>query len=480
MCSVAGCDSWRRSAQRFQLPEDPEERLEWVTFIAHANKQRFRESSWTEICVCSEHFTDDCLVDAADRVQLKPGAVPSLGLNMGAEESSEGEAATEDETCSSITEVPETVAVIAEESDPRDQPVESSDPGETDSSEDREPAWGVFPVKLFPAKQNDDPSDHIDYCDYLSLTPIHSQLCTDCGRFFDRRKPHTCEHKIKPYACYICGKRCVNEVALNFHSRVHNENYEFRCKFCNVAFKLKADKFAHEQIHVTQGKPYKCPDCSETFATNKERRVHLENHRGAIELKCRFCGLEFFRALSIQRHLLVHTGAKPHKCSVCQRGFNQSSHLKSHMRLHTGERPYKCQHCDKCFNHNVSLKNHVQRYHPAHSGLEQKKDAKSNQKRHIYSSESDGLTKSPERALDSDEEEHDTDYDAQVTDDETQMEGFYRPKTLRRAKGRPKGRPKNFEPKTLKPRKLNGKRQKKKQFTDEEKEPSGINPSPEG
>uniref|UniRef100_A0A3P9N201 THAP-type domain-containing protein n=1 Tax=Poecilia reticulata TaxID=8081 RepID=A0A3P9N201_POERE len=78
MCSVAGCDSSRRSAQRFKLPEDPEERLEWVMFIAKVNKQCFKESSWTDIYVCSEHFPDDCLVNVNDRVQLKPSAVPSL------------------------------------------------------------------------------------------------------------------------------------------------------------------------------------------------------------------------------------------------------------------------------------------------------------------------------------------------------------------------------------------------------------------
>ncbi|XP_054888635.1 zinc finger protein 436-like [Poeciliopsis prolifica] len=460
MCSVAGCNSSRRSAQLFKLPEDPEERLEWVMFIAEVNKQCFKESSWTDISVCSEHFPDDCLVTVDDRVQLKPSAVPSLCLNMGAEESSEWEAPTEDATSSIVSEVPQIDAVLDEESDPKDGSVESSDSGEMDSDEDWKPARGVFPVKLFPAKQSNDSVEHIDYCDYLSLTPIHSQLCTDCGRFFDRRKPHTCEHKVKPYSCYICGKRCVNEVALNFHSRIHNEDYEFNCKFCNVTFKLKADKFAHEQIHITQGKPYKCPDCLETFATNKERRIHLENHRGTIELKCRFCGVEFFRALSIQRHLLIHTGAKPYKCSVCQRGFNQSSHLKSHMRLHTGERPYKCQRCDKCFNHNVSLKNHIQRYHPVHSGPEAQTDTKINQKRDANSSKSDMFRKRISQDLDSDEEEQDTDSDAQITDDETRMEGFYRPKSRRRGTGRPIGRPKNFESNVVKTGKLNGKSQK--------------------
>uniref|UniRef100_A0A3P8SFR3 C2H2-type domain-containing protein n=1 Tax=Amphiprion percula TaxID=161767 RepID=A0A3P8SFR3_AMPPE len=134
------------------------------------------------------------------------------------------------------------------------------------------------------------------------------------------------------------------------------------------------DASSHPQqdnTHQTEGKPYKCPDCSETFASNKERTLHLEDHRGPRQLKCHICGIEFSRPTPLQRHLAVHTGAKPFKCSVCQRGFNQPSHLKSHMRLHTGERPYKCQHCDKCFNHNVSLKSHIQRYHTSSSGHEQ-------------------------------------------------------------------------------------------------------------
>ncbi|XP_072219066.1 uncharacterized protein [Leuresthes tenuis] len=651
MCSVCGCDSWRRSAQSFKLPEDPERRLEWVMFIAEVNKQRFKESSWTDIAVCSEHFAGECFVNSG-AVQLKPGAVPSLCVSSGpdnpvrspgcailtlqgdttgglssllifhddvmfesskatftlqliidditpidqpewclgsnhgngnryyrtepvdnteavgqcdplkagdrsnssSEESrptstssqkspvpigassvcslmqpkdantylfkekaallkTEGkflvnekrllrlfsrrcpscggklemlkvtrgvvvivtqqclqcdythqaksqvhgsvpaaedghlregvdvtaEAAPGDETSSSISEVPEVVAVIDEENDSVDESRESSDPGDASSDEDWRPVQGVFPVKLFHVQPNQKSEVEHNYNDYYSaLTPQYSQLCTECGRFFDRRRPHTCEHKMKPYSCNICGKRCVNEVALNFHSRIHDENYEFCCKYCHVTFKLKADKITHEQLHVTQGKPYKCPDCSETFATNKERRLHLEDHRGSLELKCRFCGIEFFRALSIQRHLLVHTGEKPYKCSVCQRGFNQASHLKSHMRLHTGERPYKCQHCDKCFNHNVSLKSHVQRCHASSAGPEEKRDITDKSESDNDGAQSDGNQSGTDSELETEEEEQDI-------DDEVQMERMYRPKRKRKSTGRPIGRPKRSE-----------------------------------
>uniref|UniRef100_A0A8D3D6C4 THAP domain-containing protein 1 n=1 Tax=Scophthalmus maximus TaxID=52904 RepID=A0A8D3D6C4_SCOMX len=80
MCSVLRCDSSRRSAQRFKLPEDAEKRLEWVQFVLEVNGQRLKESCWTEISICTEHFTEDCFGNTGPTgtAQLKPGAVPSL------------------------------------------------------------------------------------------------------------------------------------------------------------------------------------------------------------------------------------------------------------------------------------------------------------------------------------------------------------------------------------------------------------------
>ncbi|XP_049889403.1 zinc finger protein 473 homolog [Epinephelus moara] len=616
MCSVVGCDSWRRSAQRFKLPEDPERRLEWVQFLATVNKQRFKESSWTDITICSEHFKADCFdkptpsrsgVTGTAQLMLNPSAVPSVCVKSESEEPEtnlrspkvEPEETTEvtcerdqlkpcggptssseeskllmadrgspvptDVSCSSdasdavisvhgqmqpqnknfdlirekaalvqtkgkyvvnekrllqlfshkcplcgsevktekvthgvviilnqqclqceyrnqwksqvsakvptaedqhltggtevtpetqqaaptddthIPGVPQVDAVIDEENDTMD---ESSDQDNVDSDEDWKPAKHFLVRGVLKKTPDDKIKDQDD--DPPPPAPKNSELCTECGTFFNKQKPHTCEHKIKPYSCSICGKRCVSETALNTHSRIHNENYEHRCKFCHATFKTKAGKVTHEQVHVTQGKPYKCPDCSETFATNKERRIHLEDHRGPPQLKCDICGTEFLWPLSLQRHLAVHTGLKPFKCSVCQRGFNQASHLKSHMRLHTGERPFKCQHCGERFNHNVSLKSHVQRYHTSDSGHEQKKI--------------------------NTEEEEDPD-----SEDEVQKR-TYRPKNKRKTTGRPIGRPKSHEPSNLQEGQcsntntgnLQGQMLKRAQCSDEESKDSGT------
>lgn len=89
MCSVAGCTSL---AQRFTLPRDPDRRLEWVEFLATANEQQFKESSWMDFTICCDHFTNDCFenVTANRSVQtgmvcfaLKKDAVPSLCVQPG-------------------------------------------------------------------------------------------------------------------------------------------------------------------------------------------------------------------------------------------------------------------------------------------------------------------------------------------------------------------------------------------------------------
>ncbi|XP_044075056.1 uncharacterized protein LOC122886659 [Siniperca chuatsi] len=603
MCSVVGCDSWRRSAHRFKLPEDPERRLEWVQFLFEVNGQRLKESSCTDITICSEHFTDDCFenLTPTGMVQLKPSVVPSLCIKPEPDEPLEspqyvepveatdfarqcddlntcnsptsysekskhtltgsstspvssgvsvsyspdvsnafasgsdqrqqkaknidlnrekaallqmkgklvvnescllqlfrrkcpscgcklqmekvtygaliilkqrclqceyryqwksqvnasvptaedqhltGGAAATPETQQQIptddnfssTSFSEIVTFSDEESDPSDEGEEGeeggmSSDGEWNPTEDFMLAEELTKESEEESEDEGDEEEDLDSPGGLKI----NELCTECGSFFNILKPHTCEHKIKPYSCNICGKRCVTETSLKTHNKIHDETYEHPCKYCHVTFKTRVDKLKHEQTHRDRKDPYKCPDCPETFATSKERSIHLANHRTQKEFKCGVCGIEFKDVHHLRRHSVVHTGLKPYKCSVCQRGFSQTSHLKSHMRLHTGERPFKCQHCDKSFNHNVSLKSHVQRYHKSSSGRERKKEKIKERESDTGDAEDNGNKKDTYSESDNVEEEQDT-------EEEVQKERTDMPKIKKkRSTGRPRGRPK--------------------------------------
>ncbi|XP_030016941.1 zinc finger protein 568-like isoform X2 [Sphaeramia orbicularis] len=608
MCSVVGCESWRRSVQRFKLPEDPEMRLEWVQFLLEVNGQRLKEESWTDITVCAEHFYTDCFekYTKSGTVQLKPSAVPlvcvksckhldlqvppvvvnsesedahldnpvpetvdahlhssvpdsvdahlhslqngesvetaevacqcdktemrrclqsdpkssnhtladadtsrfekiqeaistelekektpflqikgkyvvnencllqlfprtcpSCDRTLKMEKIIEGMLVILIQTClqceyrnewksqvdPSITDQRRTRGkkklrtddncsrtVISEmhtlsnkEHDLADEEEEGEEGGEGPGSDEEWKPEDILLAEKLKGESEEETEDEsgIEEDSHLSTGGLNAnQLCTECGRFYNILKHHICEHKIKPYSCNICGKRCVSEISLRNHSRVHDETYEHHCKYCYVTFKTKADKVAHEQIHQDKKDPYKCPDCSATFATNKERFRHLENHRSSKELKCDVCGIEFKDLHKLRRHSVVHTGLKPYKCLVCQRGFSQSNNLKSHMRQHTGERPYKCQHCDKCFAHNVSLKSHVQRYH----GHQRNKE-KINERSSDAGDAQDNCKRGVDSGVDKVVKEQHT--EAEVNNERTGL-----PTNYKRRTGRPKGRPK--------------------------------------
>ncbi|KAM7379318.1 hypothetical protein PAMP_004882 [Pampus punctatissimus] len=469
MCSVIGCDSWRRSAQRFKLPQDPEKRLEWVQFLGEVNGQRFKESSWTDITICIEHFANDCYENLSDRVQLNHSAVPSLCLKSEPDEplespqhvepsestdvacqcdlkaydsptycfeesrvnskgslSSPGssgvslsqspdvsntvtsgqmqqdvmnidlnqdEAAllkmkgkvvvyencllqlfrhkcpscggklqmekvtrglliilnqrclqceyrnqwksqinasvptADDQHLTGDTEVTPQIqqamlthvnpsgAVLSEivtfsdgESNPSDEE-EEGDQGAVSSDGEWNPTEDILLAEEI-AKDSDEETEEEGDLDSRSGLKIN-ELCTECGSFFNILKPHTCEYKIKPYSCNICGKRCVSESSLKHHSNIHDETYEHPCKYCHVTFRTRVDKLKHEETHQDSAMPYKCPNCSETFATSKERRIHLADHRLSNEFRCGVCGIEFRDKPHLQRHSVVHTGLKP-------------------------------------------------------------------------------------------------------------------------------------------------------------------------
>ncbi|KAM9323137.1 uncharacterized protein KZ484_021250 [Pholidichthys leucotaenia] len=329
----------------------------------------------------------------------------------------------------SKADLPDAVAHTDDETDPEDEE-EDYDDGVNSSDEEWNPTEEILLAEEL-AEDSDLESEGED-----EGGANMRELCTDCGSFVSVLKPHTCEYKIKPYCCNICGKRCVTEFSLQLHSKIHEETYKHTCTYCHAVFKTRVNKLKHEQVHQKNRDRFNCTLCPVTFPSGAQRKNHMKKTHGCHKgYKCEVCGVDFPKKASLQRHEAVHTGLKRYKCSVCKRGFKQSGHLKSHMRLHTGEKPYQCQHCDKCFNHNVSLKSHVQRYHTSRTECGQKNGKVD-----------EGADGDPGDAR-ANGIQTDTDSMLPHTDDkegeeEVQKESRKGPNKRRRKTGRPIGRPK--------------------------------------
>uniref|UniRef100_A0A1Q3F3C3 C2H2-type domain-containing protein n=1 Tax=Culex tarsalis TaxID=7177 RepID=A0A1Q3F3C3_CULTA len=138
---------------------------------------------------------------------------------------------------------------------------------------------------------------------------------------------------------------------------VHN----LMCEFCFQEFSQLAEKFEHETGHMSEQKPYKCPQCQNAFKDKVGLRSHIRIHSSVKRYKCQFCEMRFHQRGNLKAHERIHVGAKPYLCPHCGKGFAENGNLKNHIRFHTGERPYSCtvQECSKRFRTHYSRTIHM-------------------------------------------------------------------------------------------------------------------------
>lgn len=111
-------------------------------------------------------------------------------------------------------------------------------------------------------------------------------------------------------------------------------------------------------------KPYKCTQCSKTFANSSYLSQHTRIHLGIKPYRCEICQRKFTQLSHLQQHIRTHTGDKPYKCRHpgCNKAFSQLSNLQSHSRCHQTDKPYKCNSCYKCFSDEPSLLEHIPKH----------------------------------------------------------------------------------------------------------------------
>ncbi len=129
-------------------------------------------------------------------------------------------------------------------------------------------------------------------------------------------------------------------------------------------FSSKSELQLHSQLHMREVKPYKCTQCSKTFANSSYLSQHTRIHLGIKPYRCEICQRKFTQLSHLQQHVRTHTGDKPYKCRHpnCTKAFSQLSNLQSHSRCHQTDKPFKCNSCYKCFTEEQHLLEHIPKH----------------------------------------------------------------------------------------------------------------------
>ncbi|CAD7080456.1 unnamed protein product [Hermetia illucens] len=227
----------------------------------------------------------------------------------------------------------------------------------------------------------------------FSLDPEYDNdknFCITCDRQFDSRAAFTSHRKVhtekirlhrdqKPkgdemYNCELCSRKLTSAYRFRIHvatmhgdiipkSQIGNPAY-LRCLFCHLEFEKPTLRFQHEQTHMAEDKPYRCPVCPRAFKRLGAREYHQEVHsQGPItcdqcpvvcqtrsqlnmhiqnthnkpivtEFPCKRCGKVFDSYVKRKSHALSHRDEFQFECDVCKAKFSLEKNLVLHKKKH--------------------------------------------------------------------------------------------------------------------------------------------------
>lgn len=95
--------------------------------------------------------------------------------------------------------------------------------------------------------------------------------------------------------CRNCFKCFQDDKAMKKHSWACSRPKNFKCRFCDRAFRFKNDIDNHERIHTGE-RPFACPKegCDKTFKLKNARAIHVQVAHEGFHYKCEQCGKIFF------------------------------------------------------------------------------------------------------------------------------------------------------------------------------------------
>ncbi|XP_067120514.1 uncharacterized protein [Centruroides vittatus] len=150
----------------------------------------------------------------------------------------------------------------------------------------------------------------------------------------------------------------------------------YRCneKGCGYSFTSEANLQYHGRSHMSDDKPFCCPECDEKADHWRGLAMHLwKIHSIDMDLHtCPICGYKTYSLFKLDNHKRIHSEDREFICTTCGKGFKQLSQLRNHNVIHLDrknmpeKRWYSEQECDIChrtFSDSKCLRKHQQAVH---------------------------------------------------------------------------------------------------------------------
>lgn len=141
----------------------------------------------------------------------------------------------------------------------------------------------------------------------------------------------------KPYKCPECPETFISKIVLDRHMRFHGRPIKlFRCEFC---FKqLSTDLSLKSHIQRVHSSFSQCELCKEKFDNKEHLKDHIQSSHPSSD--CSICGKIFALPRYLQMHMKLHFnnngGEERINCQICSRS-QLTRNLKSHIYRAHGE-----------------------------------------------------------------------------------------------------------------------------------------------
>lgn len=133
----------------------------------------------------------------------------------------------------------------------------------------------------------------------------------------------------KTFTCKTCNRSFGYKHVLQNHERTHTGEKPFVCKECDKRFTRDHHLKTHIRLHTGE-KPYSCDFCDRQFTQVANLRRHLRVHTGEKPYTCTKCSSKFSDTNQLKAHSLVHQEQKNYCCTTCNASFLRNHQLINH------------------------------------------------------------------------------------------------------------------------------------------------------